>query len=180
MTARLTQRCGVWVVLVQSVPVPVIANGGIEHMDDVLRCLEVTGAAAVMSSEAVLENPGLFSRNIDSLTGQPATQVASYYQGGRGRPTCPTETRPLIGLLTRLFLLSLPWMTIRTTCASSTWRCRRSTPPQACASSRVTCTRSSSPDFRYHPPTHPGVTLPGQGMQRGAVLDESLMAVLSW
>lgn len=41
--------------------VPIIANGGIEHPSDVHKCLEYTGAAAVMSSEALLENPGLFS-----------------------------------------------------------------------------------------------------------------------
>jgi len=41
--------------------VPIIANGGIEHPSDVRKCLEYTGAAGVMSSEALLENPGLFS-----------------------------------------------------------------------------------------------------------------------
>eukprot|EP00547_Thalassionema_nitzschioides_P002253 CAMPEP_0194215286 /NCGR_PEP_ID=MMETSP0156-20130528/16991_1 /TAXON_ID=33649 /ORGANISM="Thalassionema nitzschioides, Strain L26-B" /LENGTH=526 /DNA_ID=CAMNT_0038943767 /DNA_START=200 /DNA_END=1780 /DNA_ORIENTATION=- len=40
---------------------PVIANGGIEYSSDVQRCLAHTGASAVMSSEALLENPGLFS-----------------------------------------------------------------------------------------------------------------------
>ena len=39
---------------------PIISNGGIEFSSDVARCLEVTGASAVMSSEALLENPGLF------------------------------------------------------------------------------------------------------------------------
>lgn len=49
--------------------VPIVANGGIENMDDVLRCLQVTKADAVMSSEAVLENPALFARNISPETG---------------------------------------------------------------------------------------------------------------
>lgn len=40
--------------------VPIIANGGIETIDDVHRCLEHTGAEGVMSSEAILENPALF------------------------------------------------------------------------------------------------------------------------
>jgi tRNA-dihydrouridine synthase len=41
--------------------VPIIANGGIEHPSDFRKCLEYTGAAGIMSSEALLENPGLFS-----------------------------------------------------------------------------------------------------------------------
>lgn len=41
--------------------VPVIANGGISNMDDVRRCLKVTGADGVMSSEAILEYPPLFT-----------------------------------------------------------------------------------------------------------------------
>mmetsp|Transcript_4222 Transcript_4222/g.6579 ORF Transcript_4222/g.6579 Transcript_4222/m.6579 type:complete len:547 (+) Transcript_4222:145-1785(+) len=40
---------------------PIIANGGIEYSSDIQKCLEYTGASAVMSSEALLENPGLFS-----------------------------------------------------------------------------------------------------------------------
>mmetsp|Transcript_24763 Transcript_24763/g.72524 ORF Transcript_24763/g.72524 Transcript_24763/m.72524 type:complete len:587 (-) Transcript_24763:310-2070(-) len=40
---------------------PVVANGGIEYPSDVTRCLDTTGASAAMSSEALLENPGLFA-----------------------------------------------------------------------------------------------------------------------
>eukprot|EP01039_Chlorochromonas_danica_P001550 gene1551-1688_t len=50
-------------------PIPIIANGGIETYEDVLRCLAITKADAVMSSEAILENPALFlpSRCLDPL-----------------------------------------------------------------------------------------------------------------
>lgn len=48
----------------KDIPIPIIANGGIETMDDVIRCLEYTGCDAVMTSEGILENPSLFSRNI--------------------------------------------------------------------------------------------------------------------
>jgi len=39
---------------------PIISNGGIEYSSDIDRCLEYTGASAVMSSEAALENPAIF------------------------------------------------------------------------------------------------------------------------
>ena len=45
----------------ESVSIPVFANGGIEHYDDVQKCLDYTGCDAVMSSEALLEYPALFS-----------------------------------------------------------------------------------------------------------------------
>jgi tRNA-dihydrouridine synthase len=46
--------------------IPVIANGGISCREDALRCLEQTGADGVMSSEALLENPRLFSAQGDA------------------------------------------------------------------------------------------------------------------
>ncbi|XP_954457.1 uncharacterized protein TA21490 [Theileria annulata] len=56
-------------IIKSRVNIPVIANGGIETFEDVKRCLDYTGADAVMSSEAILENPYLFSgkmyNNID-------------------------------------------------------------------------------------------------------------------
>ena len=39
---------------------PVIANGGIEFPSDVKQCLDYTKASAVMCSEGILENPGIF------------------------------------------------------------------------------------------------------------------------
>lgn len=41
--------------------IPVIANGGVECAADALQLLRASGCAAVMSSEALLENPALFS-----------------------------------------------------------------------------------------------------------------------
>jgi len=49
-----------------SVQIPVIANGGIATFKDVENCLAITGADAVMSSEAALENPALFCQNRDA------------------------------------------------------------------------------------------------------------------
>lgn len=47
--------------VVKSVGVPVVANGGIENLDDVDRVRAETGAAAVMSAEGLLARPDLFA-----------------------------------------------------------------------------------------------------------------------
>lgn len=52
--------------------IPVVANGSIACLADVRACLAATGADGVMASEALLENPGLFSQGI---AGAGATAV---------------------------------------------------------------------------------------------------------
>lgn len=61
--------------LVSELDIPVIANGGVATIDEAERCLKATGAAAVMSSEALLENPGLFCGNRDPATDEYLDQV---------------------------------------------------------------------------------------------------------
>jgi len=67
--------------LVERLDVPVIANGGIGSRDDADRCLAETGAAAVMSSEGLLECPALFSASSHPTTGQylDQTELAAMY-----------------------------------------------------------------------------------------------------
>lgn len=60
---------------IRRIPVPIIANGGIECVDDVYRCIEETGVDAVMTSEAILENPALFTNSIEPSSLIKKTQL---------------------------------------------------------------------------------------------------------
>lgn len=51
------------------VRIPIFANGGIGCFEDVASCIAATGADGVMSSEALLENPGLYSDGWPTLPG---------------------------------------------------------------------------------------------------------------
>eukprot|EP00752_Nemacystus_decipiens_P010181 g9072.t3 len=58
------------------VSIPVVANGGVETGADAERLLQETGADAVMSSEGLLENPGLFDRNWTPMEELRGVEVA--------------------------------------------------------------------------------------------------------
>lgn len=63
---KTTQGVANWDIIRKvkdAVSIPVVANGGVETGADAERLLEETGADAVMSSEGLLENPGLFDRD---------------------------------------------------------------------------------------------------------------------
>ena len=40
--------------------IPVFANGGCEHKNEVLKCLEITGCDGYMAAESILSNPAMF------------------------------------------------------------------------------------------------------------------------
>lgn len=49
---------------------PVFANGGIEHFSDVQKCFDHTLCSGVMSSESLLEQPGLFDAQTIAMDGK--------------------------------------------------------------------------------------------------------------
>jgi len=59
---------------------PVVANGGIETSTDAMRLLQTTGAAAVMSSEALLERPDLFQQRPSSSSSSCTPREALHRQ----------------------------------------------------------------------------------------------------
>ena len=52
---------------------PIFSNGGIEFGSDIQKCLDVTKASGVMSSESLLEVPGLFCHHADEQMASDTT-----------------------------------------------------------------------------------------------------------
>ena len=76
----------------------IIANGGMENYQDVQDMLEVTGAVAAMSSEALLETPNIFSKDSSQLSPRELlVQQLSFAKDYLN--VCATVMPPLPGVL---------------------------------------------------------------------------------
>jgi tRNA-dihydrouridine synthase len=76
---------------------PVVANGGVELFSDVSKLQESTGAAAIMSSEALLERPNVFS--VDSSQFEPRLVLEQQFQFARDYLSWCRLYPPLPGVL---------------------------------------------------------------------------------
>ena len=58
----------------EAVNIPVLCNGNILYFEDIERCLDYTGCEGVMTAEANLYNPALFSNKV-----YPVWEIADQY-----------------------------------------------------------------------------------------------------
>lgn len=77
--------------------IPIIANGGVETHLDVNKLRETTNAAAIMSSEALLETPNIFT--VDSTKLSPHELFCQQVDMAREYMSQCTATPPLPGVL---------------------------------------------------------------------------------
>ena len=75
---------------------PIVANGGIEQYSDIQKVLTLTSASAIMSSEALLETPNVFSEpsNVDN---NPAALFSQQLQFARDYLYYAAQHPPLPG-----------------------------------------------------------------------------------
>ena len=105
-----------WVKEHPEVRIPIVANGGVGCAEDVQSCLAVTGADGVMSSEALLECPGLFSGCVraDGTTASQFDLAREYLEFAVSHgPTAPGTAKS--HLMKMLFAAWMTWTDLRAT-----------------------------------------------------------------